>query len=64
VACAADVLSGKWHPVVVSLLLVDPKGFAGLEDDVEGLSSTVLSSALQRRSSPLTTRRPSGGRRH
>lgn len=48
VTCTADVLSGKWHPVVVSVLLDGPKGFAALEDAADALSSPVLSSTLER----------------
>ncbi|HKJ57586.1 MAG TPA: helix-turn-helix domain-containing protein [Halobacteriales archaeon] len=47
VACAADVLGRKWHPVIVTRLLADgPLGFTRLESDVEGLSDTVLSASL------------------
>ena len=47
VACAADVLGRKWHPVVVTLLLDSgPLGFSGIESRVEGLSDTVLSASL------------------
>ena len=46
-ACAADVLGRKWHPVVVSLLLESgPLGFSSIESRVEGLSDTVLSASL------------------
>lgn len=47
VACAADVLGRKWHPVVVSLLLESgPMGFSGIESTVDALSDTVLSASL------------------
>ena len=47
VACAADVLGRKWHPVVVSLLLDSgPLGFSRIESEVDGLSDTVLSASL------------------
>ena len=47
VACAADVLGRKWHPVVVSLLLSEgPLGFSSIESAVDGLSDTVISASL------------------
>jgi len=48
VACTTDVLSGKWHPVVVSVLVDGPRGFAALEDAAADVSSPVLSSTLKR----------------
>ncbi|WP_255151480.1 winged helix-turn-helix transcriptional regulator [Halorarius halobius] len=46
VTCAAAVLDGKWHPVVVHRLLSDgPQGFAALSA-VDGLSNRVLSDTL------------------
>lgn len=48
VTCTAEVLSGKWHPVVVSPLLEGPMGFAALEDAADALTSPVLSSTLER----------------
>lgn len=47
ITCAAAVLDGKWHPVVVHRLLEDgPLGFARLEERTDGLSGTVLSDTL------------------
>jgi len=47
VACAADAIGRKWHPVIVSRLLADgPLGFSRLESEVDGLSDTVLSDSL------------------
>lgn len=47
VACAADVLGRKWHPVIVTRLLADgPLGFSRIESDVDGLSDAVLSDSL------------------
>lgn len=47
IACAADVLGRKWHPVIVSRLLSEgPLGFARIESDVDGLSDAVLSASL------------------
>ena len=46
-ACAADVIGRKWHPVIVSRLLEDgPLGFSRIESEVDGLSDTVLSTSL------------------
>lgn len=47
IACAADVLARKWHPVLVFRLLEDgPTGFADLESSIDGLSDTVLAESL------------------
>lgn len=47
VACTAEVLGRKWHPVIVSELLQGgARGFARLRDDVPGLSDAVLASSL------------------
>lgn len=47
VTCAAAVLNGKWHPVVVHRLLEDgPQGFAALAATDDGLSNRVLSDTL------------------
>lgn len=49
ITCAAEVLGRKWHPVIVHRLLVEDEnglGFNALEERVEGISSTVLSSSL------------------
>lgn len=48
VACAADLLGRKWHPVIVDLLLVEgPMGFAAIESSVDDLSDAVLSESLE-----------------
>lgn len=47
IACAADVLGRKWHPVILSLLFEEGAlGFSGIESAVDGLSDTVLSASL------------------
>jgi len=47
VACAADVLGRKWHPVILTRLLDEGgMGFARLRDDVDGLTDAVLSTSL------------------
>lgn len=47
IACAADVLGRKWHPVIVSRLLsAGPLRFSHIHSDVEGLSDTVLAESL------------------
>ncbi|WP_436906806.1 winged helix-turn-helix transcriptional regulator [Halosimplex marinum] len=45
--CAAGVLDGKWHPVIVARLLDDgPLGFNRLGEAIDGVSDTVLSDSL------------------
>lgn len=44
--CGTAVLERKWSPVVVALLLEEPRGFADLERAIEEVSSTVLSRTL------------------
>ena len=47
ITCTAEVLSKKWHPVLIHRLLVEEAlGFNALKEQVEGISSTVLSSSL------------------
>lgn len=47
VACAADVFSRKWHPVVVYCLLdAETLRFAELADRVDDVSDKVLSDTL------------------
>ncbi|WP_123538685.1 winged helix-turn-helix transcriptional regulator [Halosimplex salinum] len=47
ITCAAGVLSGKWHPVVVHRLLEEGAlGFNRLQESVGDVSSTVLSDTL------------------
>ncbi|WP_435196172.1 winged helix-turn-helix transcriptional regulator [Natronomonas sp. EA1] len=59
VTCAAAVLGGKWHPVVVHRLLSDgPQGFAALADAASDLSNRVLSDTLDDlRADDVVTRR-------
>ena len=46
--CAAEVVSKKWHPVIVHRLLENgPLGFNRLKEEVDGISSTVLSNSLE-----------------
>ena len=48
IACAADVLGRKWHPVIVALLLSEgPTSFSAIESAVGGLSDAVLSESLE-----------------
>ncbi|WP_135851580.1 winged helix-turn-helix transcriptional regulator [Halorussus salinus] len=48
VTCTAHLIGKKWHPVIVHRLLArGPLGFNALEDDIESISSTVLSSSLE-----------------
>jgi len=44
---ARAVLGRKWHPRIVYSLLEDgPMGFSGLKDDLDGISSKMLSESL------------------
>lgn len=48
IACAADVLGRKWHPVIVALLLSKgPTRFSAIESTVDGLFDAVLSVSLE-----------------
>ncbi|MBX0325557.1 helix-turn-helix transcriptional regulator [Halomicroarcula sp. F13] len=48
ITVTASLLSKKWHPVIVSRLLVqDELGFAELQERITDVSSKVLSDALQ-----------------
>ncbi|UPV99420.1 helix-turn-helix transcriptional regulator [Halorussus gelatinilyticus] len=48
VTCTAHLLGKKWHPVILHRLLVHgPLGFNALKDDIESISSTVLSNSLE-----------------
>jgi DNA-binding HxlR family transcriptional regulator len=44
---ASNLLGKKWHPVILSILLDRPSGFNRLKDEVEGISSKVLSESLE-----------------
>jgi DNA-binding HxlR family transcriptional regulator len=47
VTTTASLVCKKWHPVIVHRLLEHgPSGFNELKDDVDGISSKVLSSSL------------------
>ena len=47
VTCTAHLLGKKWHPVIVHRLLEHgPLGFSALEDEIDSISSTVLSTGL------------------
>jgi DNA-binding HxlR family transcriptional regulator len=47
VTTTASLICKKWHPVIVHRLLEHgPSGFNELKDDVDGISSKVLSSSL------------------
>lgn len=48
VTVTAGVMSKKWHPVIISRLLVKGEmGFAELKDHIPDISSKVLSDDLQ-----------------
>ena len=48
VTCTAHLIGKKWIPVIVHRLLEHgPLGFNALEDEIGGISSTVLSSSLE-----------------
>lgn len=48
VTCTAHLIGKKWHPVIVHRLLVHgPLGFNALKDEIEAISSTVLSNSLE-----------------
>jgi DNA-binding HxlR family transcriptional regulator len=44
--CALDVLDRKWSPVVVAVLLEEPRGFAAIHEAISEVSETVLSETL------------------
>ncbi|WP_436925066.1 winged helix-turn-helix transcriptional regulator [Halosimplex amylolyticum] len=48
VTTTATLIGKKWHPVIVHRLLEDgPSGFNELQEDVDGISSKVLSDSLE-----------------
>lgn len=48
VTCTADLIGKKWHPVIVHRLLeCGPLGFNALKEEINGISSTVLSGSLE-----------------
>jgi DNA-binding HxlR family transcriptional regulator len=47
ITTTASLVGKKWHPVIVHRLLEDgPLGFNALKDEVDGISSKVLSDSL------------------
>lgn len=47
VTCTTEVLSRKWHTIIVHTLLdEEPLGFNELRDRIEGISGKVLSESL------------------
>jgi DNA-binding HxlR family transcriptional regulator len=48
VTTTSSLICKKWHPVIIHRLLEDgPMGFNDLKDDVDGISSKVLSDSLE-----------------
>lgn len=48
VTCTAHLIGKKWHPVIVHRLLAHgPLGFNALKDEIDSISSTVLSNSLE-----------------
>jgi DNA-binding HxlR family transcriptional regulator len=48
VTTTASLIGKKWHPVIIHRLLDNgPSGFNELKDDVDGISSKVLSDSLE-----------------
>ncbi|WP_330630850.1 winged helix-turn-helix transcriptional regulator [Halocatena halophila] len=48
VTCTAHLIGRKWHPVIVHRLLENgPLGFSALNDEIERISSTMLSNSLE-----------------
>lgn len=48
VTTTASLIGKKWHPVIVHRLLENgPSGFNELKEDVDGISSKVLSDSLE-----------------
>lgn len=43
---ASNLLGKKWHPVILSILIENPSGFNSLKEQIEGISSKVLSESL------------------
>ncbi|GGM72796.1 DNA-binding HxlR family transcriptional regulator [Halarchaeum rubridurum] len=47
ITATATLIGKKWHPVIIHRLLVNgPAGFNELQDEVDGISSKVLSESL------------------
>lgn len=47
ITATAKLIGKKWHPVILSRLLKDSKGFNQLKRDVGGISAKVLSESLK-----------------
>lgn len=48
VTCTAHLIGRKWHPVIVHRLLEHgPLGFNALKEEIDAISSTVLSNSLE-----------------
>ncbi|MFC7020642.1 MULTISPECIES: winged helix-turn-helix transcriptional regulator [Haloarcula] len=48
ITTTATLIGKKWHPVIIHRLLDSgPSGFNELKDDVDGISSKVLSDSLE-----------------
>lgn len=48
ITATAKVIGKKWHPVIIHRLLeTEPIGFNALKDEVDGISSKVLSESLE-----------------
>ena len=62
ITCAADVLNGKWHPVVVHRLLDGPSGFNALQESIGEVSATVLSGTLDDLDTAASSTGPSSAR--
>ncbi|WP_435097505.1 winged helix-turn-helix transcriptional regulator [Halarchaeum sp. P4] len=47
ITATASLIGKKWHPVIIHRLLINgPSGFNELQDQVDGISSKVLSESL------------------
>jgi DNA-binding HxlR family transcriptional regulator len=44
---ASNIIGKKWHPVILSMLIEEERGFNELKDNVKGISSKVLSENLE-----------------
>lgn len=48
ITTTANLIGKKWHPVIIHRLLKNgPLGFNALKDEVDGISSKVLSDSLE-----------------
>lgn len=46
ITAASNLLGKKWHPVILSILVDNPSGFNDLKQQINGVSSKVLSESL------------------